>query len=366
MKILNQRDPAWGNIKIGQSQRTVGSDGCLITDESAITNEINNYHDPGWMAQNLDFTPDGLFIWASIIKVKLDFVYRFYIQDDKKIKKAFADPDQYVVLQVDKKHWIWLVGVKGGYRIMDPYYGDVIPITKRYKKITGFAILEKQDEDEWTTGDEVNEEDPGMSGSSPDFLSLPIGSRFVDISHWNDIVDLAKTKSAGYRGAIHKCTQGISNKDSAYLINKNRIKEVDWAFGAYHYADAGDWAKEADWFLRNLGEIGSGDVLVLDYETYARPDADDWCLKWMNFVKEKTGKSPLLYTYHGLLNKYRFPKVAGAGYKLWAARYGLQEQNPNPKYKPATGAFKKIWAWQFCSSGSVPGINKRVDLNIVT
>ena len=119
MKILSQRDPLWSNIHIGKSNTTVGKYGCLITNESAITAEIKNYHDPGWMAQNLDFTKDGLFIWASIIKVKLDFVYRFYYQDDAKIKKAFADPDQFVILQVDKKHWVWLIGVRGGYRVMD-------------------------------------------------------------------------------------------------------------------------------------------------------------------------------------------------------------------------------------------------------
>ena len=365
MKILSQKNKEWAEIIIGKSKETVGKSGCLITDVSSVADYAGHYKNPGWMAQNLDFTGEGLLYWASVIKAKLDFVYRFYSRDDVKIKKAFADQDQFIVLQVDSYHWVWLIGVASGYRVMDPWYGDTVRLFSRYKKITGFAILEKQDPDEWTTGDEANGENPEISGDGVDFLALPKGSKFVDISHWNEIIDLSKTKSAGYKGAIHKCSQGISNKDSAYIANKNQIRNLDWAFGAYHFADAGDPIKEADWYLNNIGQLNRGNLLVLDYETYARADADDWCLKWMNYVKEKTGHPPLLYTYHGILNKYKFPKVAKAGYRLWAARYGLQEQNPNEKYMPTTGAFGKMFAWQYCSQGEVPGINKRVDLNII-
>jgi hypothetical protein len=130
MKLLNQRNGEWSDIKIGNSKRTVGSDGCLITSESSVTDEIGNYHNPGWMARNLNFTLDGLFIWSSITKVGLDFVYRFYSQDDIKIKKAFADPDQFIVLQVNNNHWVWLVGVGGGYKIMDPIDGTIKYLSK--------------------------------------------------------------------------------------------------------------------------------------------------------------------------------------------------------------------------------------------
>lgn len=363
MITLSQRNPEWANIKIGDSKLTVGTDGCLITCNSATTNEIGHYLNPGVLAQLLDFTPGGYLIWASVIKAKLDFVYRFYSRDDAKIKKAFADPDQFIVLQVNNSHWVWLVGVVGGYRVMDPYYGDVIYLTKRRYKITGFAILEKQDPDEWTQ-DEPNDTD--STGESPDFLGLKKGDKFIDLSHWNEVVDLSKTKSAGYKGVIHKCTQGTGNKDSNYIMNKQRVRDLNLCFGAYHFADAGDPIKEADWFLKNVGEMKKN-ILVLDYETYARVDAADWCLRFLDRLHHKgiSKDRLLLYTYHGLLNKYKFTQVARAGYKLWVARYGLQEQEPNVKYKPSTGGFTKYWAWQYCSIGNVPGINKRVDLNIV-
>jgi GH25 family lysozyme M1 (1,4-beta-N-acetylmuramidase) len=362
MKILSQMFSQWHDIMIGKSNETVGRKGCLITCISMITDFIGHYINPGELAQTLDFTCNALLIWSSVSKAKLDFVYRYYSRDDAKIKKAFADPDQFVILQVNNNHWVWLIGIKGGYKVADPYYGDVIYISKRRYRITGFAILEKQEDLIETT---PNEDNPDISGQGVDFLGLESGTKFLDLSHWNIIEDLSKVKSSGYKGIIHKCTQGVSYKDTKYIENKKRIKELNLAFGAYHFSNAGDPIQEAEWFLKNTGELQNGDIIVLDYETYAREDADDWCLRWMDYVQKKTGKKPILYTYHGMLNKYKFSKVAKANYKLWAARYGLQEQEPNEYYKPATGAFQKAWAWQYCSLGDVPGIDKRVDLNVI-
>jgi GH25 family lysozyme M1 (1,4-beta-N-acetylmuramidase) len=365
IKVLSQRNPEWFDIKIGDTNENLGGKGCLITCISMITDYVGKYLNPGELAQTLDFTPEVLLLWNSLPKGGLDFVYRFKNRDDLKIKKAFKDPDQFVVLQVNNNHWVWLIGVKGGYKVADPYYGDIIFLSKRKYRITGFAILEKQDEPDST---DPNNESDIITGVSPDFLSLPKGSKFVDLSHWNEIEDLSKTKSAGYKGAIHKCTQGIGFKDSAYITNKKRIRDINWCFGAYHFANAGNAESEAEWFIMNLGEIRNGDILVLDYETYARKDADEWCLRFMDCVREKLGLSKsriILYTYHGILNKYGFKKVSDAGYKLWAARYGKQEQEPNKDYKPSTGEFDKFWAWQYTSMGEVQGIGKRVDLNVV-
>ena len=364
MKILSQMFSGWHDILIGKTNETVGRKGCLITCISMITDFIGRYVNPGELAQLLDFTDSALLYWNSVTKAKLDFVYRFYYRDDVKIKKAFNDPDQFVVLKVNNNHWVWLIGMSGGYKVADPYYGDIIYLSKRKYKITGFAILEKQDEDEWTENDKPNIHDVDVS-KSIDFLSLKKGTKFVDISHWNVVQDLSKVKSFGIKGIIHKCTQGISNKDSNYIINKPRIRKLKFALGSYHFANAGDPIQEADWFINNIGEVKDGDILVLDYETYAREDADDWCLRWMDYVHEKTGKKPILYTYHGMLNKYKFTNVAKAGYRLWAARYGLQEQEPNEYYKPTTGAFQKAFAWQYCSQGEIPGIEKNVDLNVI-
>lgn len=364
MLILSQTNLKWCDILIGKSNESVGRKGCLITCISMITEYIGRYINPGELAQNLDFTSGALLIWSSVSRVGLDFVYRFYVRDDVKIKKAFDNPDQFVVLQVNNNHWVWLIGIRGGYKVADPYYGDVIYLSRRRYRITGFAILEKQDADEWTESDKPNEEG-ALPKQGIDFNSLPSGAKFLDISHWNTITDWHKVKSDGYKGIIHKCTQGTSNKDSNYVTNKEKILGLDLAFGAYHFANASDPIKEAEWFLKNIGTIAKNDILVLDYETYAREDADDWCLIWLNYVTKMTKIKPILYTYHGMLNKYGFERVAKAGYKLWAARYGLQEQEPNEKFKPSTGAFKKGWAWQYCSMGEVNGIKSRVDLNII-
>lgn len=371
MIILSQRNPEWFDTKIGNTNETVGGKGCLITDHSMITFLIEKYLNPGELAQTLDFTKEAYLIWNSVHKIGLDFVYRFYSRNDEKIKSAFRDPDQYVVLQVNNNHWVWLIGISGGYKVADPYYGDKCYLSKRKYKITGFAVLEKQDEDEWTENDEANTETPEVVIlESPKFIELPKDTKFIDISHWNEIEDLSKTKSAGYKGIIHKCTQGISNKDSNYIENKKRIRDLQFCFGAYHFANANDndATKEAEWFLKNIGEIRSGDILIIDYETYIRDNADDWCTDFADYVKEKTGlpnERIIGYFGNGQVKKYGFKKFASRGYGFWGSRYGLQEQEPNILYKPVMGDFKKMWAWQYCSMGIVPGINERVDLDII-
>lgn len=186
--------------------------------------------------------------------------------------------------------------------------------------------------------------------------------RGIDISHHNGIINWEKVDTDF---AIIKCTQGTKFLDPKFQANKNGIQNAKILCGYYHFADAGDPLKEADWFLKNVSDIQEGELVVLDYETYALADPADWCLRWLTRVEKKLGFKPLLYTYHGLLKKYNWSKVSENGNALWAARYGLQEQKPNLQYQPATGSWKNYTIWQFCSKGKAKGITGNVDLNVV-
>jgi len=187
--------------------------------------------------------------------------------------------------------------------------------------------------------------------------------KLIDISHYQGMPDFEKVKEDGFKGVIHKCTESTDFQDLMYEINKPLIKENGLIFGAYHFARGGDAEEEAKYFLDNVGTLKKGDLLVLDYEIYTLSDPATWCLKFAKYVKKKTGFKPLFYTYHALLKKYDWTVLSDYGVKLWAARYGKQTQEPNEKYEPATGSFSKYILWQYCSKGSVDGINADVDLN---
>lgn len=185
----------------------------------------------------------------------------------------------------------------------------------------------------------------------------------IDVSHWQGNINWAKAQK-GYEFAFIKCTQGTSFLDSKYAQNKKGIREAGLLFGAYHFANAdGDAVKEADWFLKNVGDLKEGEIVVLDYETYALQNPAVWCKAWLDRVESKLGFRPLLYTYHGLLTKYDWKPVSDANFGLWAARYGMQTSWPNPLFKPSTGSWPFYAIWQYCSKGKVDGIVGNVDLN---
>ncbi|MFZ3032271.1 MAG: glycoside hydrolase family 25 protein [Candidatus Moraniibacteriota bacterium] len=187
--------------------------------------------------------------------------------------------------------------------------------------------------------------------------------RGIDVARYQGTIDWAKVKKAGYGFAFQKCTEGTGYKDPVYQKNKDGARNAGLVFGSYHFGRGLDATKEADWFVKNVGDIRQGEILVLDFEIWTLKDPASWCLAFIKRVEELVGFKPMLYTYHAQLNAYNWSKVSGYNVGLWAARYGLQEQNPNPKYMPSTGTFPFFAIWQYCSRGSVPGIVGNVDLN---
>jgi len=188
----------------------------------------------------------------------------------------------------------------------------------------------------------------------------------IDISHHqNDagFVDLRKAKAAGFQFCFVKCSQGVSYRAPWYLKNKVAARNAGMLFGAYHFADGQNVQREAKNFLEAAGELQPGEIVILDYETYSLKDPAAWCLLWLRLVEKELGFKPLLYTYHGLLRSFDWTLVSRNGNGLWAARYGMQTQEPMSIFKPATGSWPFYAIWQYCSKGKVPGFVGNVDLN---
>lgn len=187
--------------------------------------------------------------------------------------------------------------------------------------------------------------------------------RGVDTARYQGTIDHEKVRKSGYEFAIQKCTEAVGYKDPTYDRNKLGYRKAGILFGSYHFGRGTNAKKEAEWFVSQVGDIRAGELLVLDYEIYTLKDPASWCLEFCKRVEELVGFKPLIYTYHALLLKYNWSKCSDYSIGLWAARYGLQEQNPNPKFRPATGSWPFYMMWQYCSKGVVPGIIGNVDLN---
>jgi ABC-type bacteriocin/lantibiotic exporter with double-glycine peptidase domain len=144
IKLLSQQDPAWGNLELGNSGLKMKNFGCVTTCLSAVSSWYGSYINPGKLVAKLKYTDTGLLYWKSVNGVlPFNFVYRYYRQDDVKIKSILMSENNCCLLQISNyKHWVLLVGYSKiyGYKILDPYYGDVIYMTKRYPKaIQGFT-----------------------------------------------------------------------------------------------------------------------------------------------------------------------------------------------------------------------------------
>lgn len=143
MQIIKQCDKRWAGEHLGTSSRTLCSDGCLTTDLSSLSSWFGKYINPGELVKKLQYTPEGYLIWKSIDgALPFKFVWRYYTRDDVKIKQILNSKDGACILQVNnKKHWVVVVGFSrlSGFKIFDPYYGDIVYLNKRYPNITGFA-----------------------------------------------------------------------------------------------------------------------------------------------------------------------------------------------------------------------------------
>jgi hypothetical protein len=138
MIILSQRNPAWGNKKIGSSNSLVKDYGCVITSISMLSSWYNCYHDPGWMAKYLSFQVDKI-LWKSVTdKLCFSWVWRQYGYDENKIVNSLKGEKTSCILQVYSRHWVVALKKIGNYYwVADPWDGKKKLMHKKY--VTGSA-----------------------------------------------------------------------------------------------------------------------------------------------------------------------------------------------------------------------------------
>lgn len=145
---LNQRSPAYKDVMLGKSPYSINKYGCLTCALSYLSQYFHCYIDPVECAtKTFQYTKDGLLLWPSIdFLPHMKFVRRYYSRDDKIITEALKNPDTAVVLQVNGNHWLAAIKpsfwtFKKSYVCQDPWMGDYCDVIRRYKNITGFAVV---------------------------------------------------------------------------------------------------------------------------------------------------------------------------------------------------------------------------------
>lgn len=184
----------------------------------------------------------------------------------------------------------------------------------------------------------------------------------IDLSQWNTVKDYEAIKAAGYDFAIIRSVGSSKGKryhDKSFVKHYEGCTKAGLHVGAYAYfqphLSGYNALDDALYFLDNFRAGMHFDFpIYLDCETWIKDKKNNtkYCVDFLETL-EKRGFFAGLYgsdisTFHDLVYKEELKP-----YSWWVARYGKK-----PNY-----ATENCHIWQKTSSGTVPGVIGRVDLN---
>lgn len=259
---------------------------------------------------------------------------------------------------------------------------------------------------------------PEISNTDPaQFIDLlGPGGRIhgADVSRWqhpNDKpIDFVKMYQAGMRFVFIKASDTRESADLLSVkyaaMDHHAAQAAGLYTGFYHYAvlpdvtdpedvqkDALAQAQKVVWRLASMGGYSDRDLpYALDLENkcvrysssgacqkYATRSAVTlWATTFLASLKEKTGRTPILYSYANFLESSMTRTPELAQYPLWLAQYAIDPANPinQPGLKNG-GCYVHSWTgancdsqwtvWQYSSCGIAPkyGVpGNRLDLNV--
>ena len=193
-----------------------------------------------------------------------------------------------------------------------------------------------------------------------------------DISKHNGVVNIKKVRDAGYKRIGIRAGYGKNNIDEKYVSNPLACFNLAvqallyWFSYAYTVAMA---AAEAEFCIDQAKKYWSKCPIAFDFEydsvNYARKKgvnvtkqlATDMAIAFLTKVKD-AGYLPVIYTNRDYLNNYfdmnRIVNALGKVY-VWYARYTSSL---------SAAELDLADVWQYTSSGAVPGISGKCDINI--
>lgn len=139
----------------------------------------------------------------------------------------------------------------------------------------------------------------------------------IDISHWQDGIDLSKVPCDF---VIVKATQGVTFVSDACDAQIQQAISLGKPFGFYHYVDGSGVTSEADFFVDNCaGYFGRG-IPCIDWES-AQNDAwgnTDYLRQLVQRVIDRTGVKPLIYASEG---SFPWDVAQALDCGAWVAQY---------------------------------------------
>lgn len=179
----------------------------------------------------------------------------------------------------------------------------------------------------------------------------------IDVSNWNHVTSWQDAKNGGVELGISKATEGLNYTDPTFRDNWAG-SSIMTERASYHFGHPrNDPIQEATHYL-SVATFGDRDWPMLDMETtdglgYAH--AADWSNQFCNYVRDRTGKLPLFYSYYSFIQSMGAAANVLTQFPLFIAAY---QSNP-----PVVSPWSKWTIWQNTSQGHVAGIVGEVDMD---
>lgn len=189
----------------------------------------------------------------------------------------------------------------------------------------------------------------------------------IDVSTWQGKINWSKVKAsginfamirAGFRGTV----SGEIKKDNWFETNIKGAIANNINVGVYFFSMAKnkeEALEEAKWLANQIKDYDISYPVAIDIEIFDRDrlsgvsfsQMTENALTFCTYMRSK-GYTPMIYSYMNALTK-NFDTAKFSNERIWLAQY-----NDVVTYKG------KYHMWQYTSSGSVPGISGRVDMNV--
>ena len=184
----------------------------------------------------------------------------------------------------------------------------------------------------------------------------------IDVSHWQGSINFNLVKAAGVWGVIIKAGGSDAGlyTDPRFEENYRNAKAAGLHVGAYYFVGkkcitAADGTADANRFMTMLASKEFDMPVYMDVEAPAPTTKTGNTNAAIAFCRamEKAGYFTGIYAsdVSGFVNRLNMTQLLP--FTWWVARYG----------SAPTQATKNMTMWQYSSSGAIPGINGRVDLN---
>lgn len=187
----------------------------------------------------------------------------------------------------------------------------------------------------------------------------------IDVSHHQGAIDWQKVADAGVEFAIIRLgyrglTGGALHTDDRMVENLQGARAAGLKVGAYFYSQAvsvEEARQEAAYALELLGDTALELPLVFDWEQEKRTENVPISVATacaVAFCEEVSaaGYQPMVY-FNGYQAKNLMDMEQLEGYPWWLAMYDIRAEFPC-----------RMDIWQYSCTGSIPGIQGNVDLNL--